>query len=897
MPAGFLDRPVFDIFRETAEQWGGRMAIRCRNGVTRYDALLERAQRIGVALEELGTMEGAVGIALPVDHRFPAGMLGALGAGRAYVPLDLSQPADRLRYMVGHAGLGCVLVCRETVAAVSEVLPAGCRILDVDQLPGVPSGWQGAGEPGDVAYVLYTSGSTGRPKGVFQDQRGLMHDVGQYTNSVHFSETDVTSLLYSPGVNGAIRDIYGALLNGGCLCMTDLRGEGFAAAAARMADAGLTLFHAMPPVLRSLLRELGDHAMMSRVRLAYVAGDRFWGSDLKLLRGALPRGAHLYTGIGSTECATLYRQWFVPEDWPAGEGVIPVGYPVENRTVQLREEGGAEVAPGEPGLICVRGRHLARGYWRDEALTASVFERNPLEPERVTFRTGDRGRMRSDGLLEFLGRGDRQVKVRGYRVELLEVESALRAVDGVDEAAVVQDGIGDACQLVGFVQTTAGEEGDEARIVGVLEKRLPAYMRPARVVCLAQLPRLGNGKPDWVGMRGIAAGLGRELEGRWSAGRAVWKGGDGDGIEKRVWEEWARVLGTQGAGMGLSWGRSGGDSLKALELTVALEREFGIRLPVGMLDVEVTPARLSARVREVMEAVKGGGKVPASLGHFFIVPWAPGASVHDRRVAEVLGTRFQVEVLTLTSLEEELERVSSIPDLAARCVERISRTTDPGTRVYLMGMSYGGRVAVELSAQLRSKGYTVAMLGVGDIASDSGYDALSRRAWAAWADSAGGNSGWRRWWRRCQAWMRIAMGGWIRGVARLRWQRLLRLTVRVGMALFGGGFRGGALAAIRRSQVSLWKIPHHAGELVLFVTEETSQLLGGLGPRLGWERHADVVRVIRVEGHHTNYFGPEFGTGFAERLLDAATESLGQSEQKGCRSRERDSAVNTTGSE
>lgn len=130
---------------------------------------------------------------------------------------------------VAHAGLTCVLA-------------------------SAPPQWRPCGSPEDTAYLLFTSGTTGQPKGVFQNQRGLMQDVMQYTNSVHFSELDVTSLLYSPSVNGAIRDIYGALLNGGCLCMIDLRRDGFHGAAAQMAAAGITLLHAMPPVLRSLLR-------------------------------------------------------------------------------------------------------------------------------------------------------------------------------------------------------------------------------------------------------------------------------------------------------------------------------------------------------------------------------------------------------------------------------------------------------------------------------------------------------------------------------------------------------------------------------------------------------------------------------------------------------------------
>ncbi len=203
------------MFEEVATRWAERPAIRCVAGETSYGALLEQARGIGAGLGAVAGRGGVVGLALPVDRRFPAGMLGALGAGWMYVPLDLSQPGERLAPIMAHAGMGCVLACDETRSRVEGLLPKGCRVMDVDAMRAAPSGWRATGNAGDAAYLLYTSGTTGRPKGVYQDQRGLMHDVMQYTNSVHFSEQDVTSLLYSPGVNGAIRDIYGALLNGG----------------------------------------------------------------------------------------------------------------------------------------------------------------------------------------------------------------------------------------------------------------------------------------------------------------------------------------------------------------------------------------------------------------------------------------------------------------------------------------------------------------------------------------------------------------------------------------------------------------------------------------------------------------------------------------------------------
>lgn len=876
MTPGFLGRGVFEVFEEAASRWAERPAIRCLRGVTTHGDLLEWARGIGAGLGALSGRGGVVGLALPVDRRFPAGMLGALGAGQMYVPLDLSQPGERLAHIMAHSGMGCVLACDETRGRLEGLVPKGCRVMDVDAMRASAAGWQAVGDPGDAAYLLYTSGTTGRPKGVFQDQRGLMHDVMQYTNSVHFSELDATSLLYSPWVNGAIRDIYGALLNGGCLCMVDLKRDGFGAVAARMTEAGITLFHAMPPVLRSLLREVRDPAMMARVRLAYVAGDRLWGSDARLLRQVLPRGSHLYTGIGSTECATLFRQWFVPGDWPVDDGVMPVGYAVPDREVRILGEDGVEVGVGEAGIITVRGRTLARGYWRDEAGTASVFQGEPGDSGWVTFRTGDRGRLRPDGLLEFMGRGDRQVKVRGYRVELAEVEAAMRGVAGVEEAGVVSVGEGDEVSLVGFVQGLGEGAAAVACVATALAERLPSYMRPALMVGMVALPRLGNGKLDLQALRGLAqermASVPCPGTGPLDLDAPTM---DGDAVATRVLAEWRRVLGSPRAGVDGPWGRSGGDSLKALELTLALERAFGVRLSASLVDVEVTPRVLSGRVMAAL--VAGAAETPEPLGDLYIVPGLGGLTLHEVLLAEFLRNRFRVEVLGLTTLEEELERIHTIPDHARRCAEVVGEKTRPGTPVCLVGLSFGGRIVFELASQLRARGHVVTFLCVADIPTKEGSVKLSNRVWEYRMASGGSGAWWRPAWRQMRGWTRSPVTFLVRWMGRHRQQRSLQGFARLASLVFPKSVRGLMLVNLRQSQISCWDIPRHPGELVLMMTEDTLGLLGGDDPTLGWSRHADSVRRVRVEGHHSNYFTGELGKAFAGQVLALAVESVAES--------------------
>jgi amino acid adenylation domain-containing protein len=883
IPPDFLERPVFAVFAEVAQRWPERPALHCRQGITSYAALLAWAQRIGAALSAHSPPGSVVGLALPVDHRFPAALLGTLGAGQITVPLDLSQPAERLAHIVSHAGITCVLACPQTRAPVEPLLPPHCTVLDVEALRAPPGPWQPCGRPDDTAYVLYTSGTTGRPKGVYQTQRGLMHDVMQYTNSVHFSELDVTSLLYSPGVNGALRDLYGALLNGGCLCMVDLRRDGFRAAAERLAAAGITVFHAMPPVLRSLLREVRDPAMLQRVRLAYVAGDRLWGRDVQLLRQRLPPGSHLYTGIGSTECATLYRQWFIPSDWPAGDGVMPVGYPLPDRRLRLLREDGREAEPGEPGLITVQGATLARGYWRDPAATAAVFRPEADESGLVTFHTGDRGILRADGLLEFLGRGDRQVKVRGYRVELVEVEGVMRGVPGVEEAGVVAVGEGERMALAGFVQQAEDPEAAATRVQQVLEQRLPSFMQPALLVGMEALPRLGNGKPDLQALQALAAQrlatqrLAQQAEPLPPTPPAAGEGA-AEQLEQLVRQEWQRQLGPAGDGEDRRWDRSGGDSLRALAFTVALERRLGVHLPPNLIDNAATWPTVVARLASTLVPTADEPS-PASraeiLGDLYIIPWAPGAAMHHRQLAEALAARFRTQVLDLATPQQELQRIHSIPDLARDCAEAIDGWSPPGQPICLVGISFGGRIAVELAAQLRARGHRVAMVGVIDIACKEGSLQLARRAMQIWVNTPPPGMGWwRRRWRTTEAWLQFHAGAGFRWLATRQRQHWLPWVTRIWLLLFGQSKAGLILANIRQAQIASWNPPWHPGELALFITDDTRAILGGDDPTFGWQAHAASVRVVAIDGNHGNLLSGEHRASLVQRLMGVAVESV-----------------------
>ena len=872
MGSNVLDRPVFSAFAEVAAGHAGKTAVRDAAGAVSYGELLERVTSLAAHLAQRGDRGDPVGIALPMGADIPAAMLACLAVGRPYVPLDLRHPAERKNAILRHAGCRTILVSGAAPGEAGPIGAGGAELIDVRRAPSVPTGWKPAAVPEDLAYVLYTSGSTGTPKGVCQDQRGLLHDVMQYTDSVHLSATDVCSLFYSPSVNGAIRDIYGALLNGAELCMTDLLGEGYAEALGRTGAAGMTVFHAMPPVLRSLLRGGGVAGAMSRVRLAYVAGDRFFGSDLKLLRRVMPAGAFLYTGIGSTECATLYRQWFVPGDWEVGDGeVLPVGYAVPDRTVELRDEAGGVVGPGERGEIHVRSRHVAHGYWRETELTASVFQ--DLGDGIREFRTGDCGVLRSDGLLAFGGRGDRQVKVRGFRVEPGEVEAQLRAMEGVREAAVA---VNQAGRIIAFVEL-AGDGAADANGAALREQllgRLPGHLVPWEVRVLASLPRLANLKIDHAALQRMAdaESPGAHDESAVAAAAQVSRPSpqaDEDWLSV-VMEAWTRSCGRTPPRATAPWQEAGGDSIQALELLVTLERRAGRKLPTSTVGPAATPESMA---RQLAGTAEEASERPARRlpGTFWLVTWAPVATLQDRWLVDQLSDLVSAAVLELTTVDEELERMRTIPQLAEECAHRIARGALPGSDVYLMGISFGSRVAMELGSVLLRRGYAVRYVAVCDIAPVSGFDVLARQAEELKMRRIGDAPYLCRLRLRLLAEARWWLARRVQGMARRGWKRGLRWTARVGGWLLGRKFTEGVKAAIRRAQASRWQPSWYHGELTLLLTGKTVALFPGASATLGWEHHAASLRCVIMPGDHYTYNCGAFADGFAQLVRSQVT--------------------------
>jgi fengycin family lipopeptide synthetase E len=494
-PASWLDRPIIDVFAEAAAAYPDKTAIDDGDSSFTYREVHQRALTLAHRIARVVERDAAVGICLPNGANYPVAMLAALAAGRAFVPLDPSFPAARNALILEQSGMQAIIVDGATGAIAARMNP---RVPQIDFAQSSIEGPAVALDPSadDVALVMYTSGSTGQPKGAHHTQRNVLHNTLQRTNSAHLSADDRIVLLFTPTVAVAQQEIFGALLNGATLFVVDLRRKGFRTLVEVMRNRRITLYTSIPAVFRQMARTLDDPSMFPDLRMVLLAADRAFAADVELFRARFAPGCFLSVGYGSTE-GRHFCQWFIPRDWKLSDALIPVGYVRPDFEVTLVGENGAPVPRGEVGEIVIRSRYIVLGYWHDDAATRAAFAVPPDDPMARIFHTGDLGRLRPDGLLELIGRKDRQLKILGQRVEPGEIEAVIRRHPAVLDAAVVASPAGDTLAVTAYVVA----DKTKAVTVGVLgvwlAQRLGEAMRPREIVLVDAIPMLGNFKHDY----------------------------------------------------------------------------------------------------------------------------------------------------------------------------------------------------------------------------------------------------------------------------------------------------------------------------------------------------------------------------------------------------------------
>ncbi|AKN68643.1 siderophore 2,3-dihydroxybenzoate-glycine-threonine trimeric ester bacillibactin synthetase [Streptomyces sp. PBH53] len=583
-----------ELFQSCAARHPHAPAVEHDGDVLTYAELNRRANRLAHRLIGRGAgPERIVALALPRSADLVVAVLAALKAGAAYLPVDPGYPADRVAYMLEDARPALVVTDEATAGRLPRtgvpVLPVACP----DGPEHDPSDADRASALllGHPAYVIYTSGSTGRPKGVVVEHAGMASFAADKIERCGVAAGDRVSQFASPSFDASVLEMWLALLSGACLVIPS--GGPFAGEA--LADALRELRINHMPIAAAALASMPETALPELRSLA-VGGDSFTGEVV----ARWAPGRRMFNGYGPTE-ATV---WVTSSDVLSEPVAPPIGRPVRNSRVYVLDEALRPVPAGVPGELYVAGLQLARGYLRRPALTAERFVADPFgTPGTRMYRTGDLVKWRADGELEFLGRVDRQVKVRGFRIEPGEIENALTAHPAVGQAAVVvrEDRPGDK-RIVAYV-VPAGEDGpdgfpgaartDTGELRAHLAGRLPDYMVPAAFVTLRALPLTANSKldtaalpvPDYVADAEVAPPRTPR--------------------EETLCQVFAEVLGLPRVGVTSSFFELGGDSILSIQL-ISRARAHGLAVTARDVFRHQTVEALAAHAADVPDAVAAG---------------------------------------------------------------------------------------------------------------------------------------------------------------------------------------------------------------------------------------------------------------------------------------------------
>jgi len=613
-----------------------------------------------------------------------AAILGALKAGRPYVSLD---PTDPGRARTARA-VGARAVLTDRARSTDGSLLARGRPLVVDDVE--PAADPGVRPTGDsIAYVYFTSGTTGEPKGVYDSHRNVLHNVLRYSSSLGISPCDRLSLIQRPSFSACVSSLFSALLNGAALVPFSLDEAGIGDLPGWLREHRVSIYHSVPSIFRSVLR--GDPDLPD-LRVVRLEGDRASWRDVELHRRHLGHSL-LVNGLGTTETG-IARQLFVEPGRRVESGVLPVGYPVRDMEILVVGDDGHEVSPGHVGEIVVRSPYLALGYWNRPDLTDIAFS---TEGGSRRYRTGDLGRLRPDGCLEYLGRKDGELKVLGHRVEPAEVEAEIARLHGVKEVAVTtREGSRGEARLVAYVVPETGRSPAESELRRALATRVPGHMVPSAVVSLDALPLGANGKVD----RGA-------LPDAVSPARGRPPRDDEERLVARVWEE---VLAVGAIGVENDFLELGGDSLAAAEVLARLEAETGRPLPSSAIAGAATVAELAVVVRAAPTAGSSSLVVLRADGHGAPIVLLHGNTGGTRHYAALV--RRLPDGYPLWALEDTLPSGDiDVAAVAARHVSTLEAARPTGPFV-LAGFCYGAVLAHEIACQLRRRGRDVPVLAL-----------------------------------------------------------------------------------------------------------------------------------------------------------------------------------------
>jgi amino acid adenylation domain-containing protein/FkbM family methyltransferase len=585
---------IHDLFREQAARTPDKVAAICQGEAVLYRELDERSGRLARRLA--GLDGGLVGLMVEPDHPLLVGMLGILKAGKGFVPLDPGAPTERLERMAADCGLAVLATDRRHLAKAQELAVPHVVCLDGDDLePPTAAGGVGEG----IAYVIFTSGSTGVPKGVPITHENLVPLLLWSREVFGFGEHTRVLQSLSYAFDFGVFEILTTLLFGGTLV---LRGAAersdIEAYLEQVRRHRINTLHTTPSFFRAVtLAAQTAGECLDQLEVLHLGGEALSEGLVEEAFAVSGAECRLFNGYGPTEASVncvLYEVGRAAGWCPRGLASVPIGHPSAANRLYVLDRWMQPVPVGGLGELFVGGVGLSRGYLNRPDLTAARFVPSPFgEPGARLYRTGDLVRFHADGAIEFLGRVDNQVKVRGYRIELEEIEAALAAHPEVGACAVVAwRPEGDEARLVAYAAPRRPEIAlDSAELRRFLGRTLPAYMVPAAFRFLPELPLSTSGKVDR-----------RALPPLEDAQPAVPDAAPRTPLETALAAIWSRSLGVEKVGIHDDFFELGGHSLLGTRIIAQIRKELGV-------EVALRTFFEASTITELARAVEGAGRV------------------------------------------------------------------------------------------------------------------------------------------------------------------------------------------------------------------------------------------------------------------------------------------------
>ena len=848
---------VVHLFEQQAARSPEAVAATCGERRLTYHQVNALANELAHRLVACGCARGTlVGACLERSLEMLVGLIGILKTGAAYVPLDPSYPRAHLAFVLNDTGAPILVTDARAADALPHYAGTTVRIDARNPVHGSAGNLPVAVAPDDPIYVMYTSGSTGRPKGVVGLHRGVVNRCAWMWARYPFAADEVCCQKTALNFVDSVAEIFGPLLQGIPLVIVP---EEASRDALRLTDAleggRVSRLVVVPSLLRDLLEVPGVGRRLAALKICVSSGEALTTTLCGRFYERLPH-ATLVNLYGSTEVSadvTCFETAPADRDRPS----IPIGRPIANTRILLLDDRMQPVPVGEAGALYVGGAGLARGYLNQPGLTHEAFVPDPtsFDARERLYRTGDRGRYLPDGNVEFLGRADHQVKIRGVRIEPAEVEAALTAHPDVVQAVVVgrKDGT-EETRLVAYVvprQETTPESTDLRRFC---RTRLPQALVPSLFVLIAQLCLLPNGKVDRTALPPIAPAR---------AARQAPAAAPRSRIEEALIAVWRDVLDIDDVGVHDDFFDLGGHSLAAARLFARIERLFGQSLPLDTLFDAPTVARLAEILATTCTEDSGWSPLVPLQPHgrrppLFLVHGIGGEVMSFAALAQQFGPDRPVYGVRALGSDAVREPLPTVESMAATYLEAI-RAVQPDGPYCLAGYSAGGPIALEMAQQLRAAQVPVAALIVID-----SPDLITAQRAPTWQlrhlPAAARNVLW---------WM---IDNEVFHAGAPEALRSLRSKARLLGAHAAGQLRGGHVAADIRDVLGVWRLPdrrrrfleiHHralsayvakpyAGPMTL-VRARTMPLFAPPEHDLGWSRvAAGGLHTRVVAGAHDN---------------------------------------------